>query len=617
MEEVPKLQRLHKRDGRFYVRAKVPVDLVERLGRREIKHALGTSDCRLARARLPAASAAINDIFAQARAGTLPPPIQEGPAASDGRPQRRAIAPRISDTNQSSWRRIDRLSVAERQQLAFNWLTEQEALDARSNAEARAKGLPGLSTEEVLSELREDEAALQFDGFDFEYQDQSAHALAVSIAVKHQVNLLDLNDPAYWEFFDIVKQVELLHVRRRIARIVGSELLPPLAAWGGQGLAAIASPSMQVIASKGLTLQGLIDRYMTDRTRDNLSSRTKEACAFSYSLLVARLPGERLAADVTRDDIRSYLDLLKALPPNATKRAGYRGLSPIEAAERARKEGVKGLHDNTANKYMQFVTALFGYAVREGLIERSPASALKIKAAPHQQARRKRTFTSEELKVIFSAPLYTGCINDEAGYAMPGPRRPKRGRFWVPLIALWTGMRLAECCQLEASDIIQVEGIWVIDVGGSRRIKTKAAKRDMPIHPELMKIGFLNHVAGVKNAGGGRLFPELESSAAEGRGNPFQKWFPRFLKSVGILVREDADAVTAGGRKAKFHSFRHGFRDAMRRARISRELVNVLGGWSGGSGESENYGDGLTIQDLNEAIASLSFPGLNLSHLYE
>ena len=43
---MPKLTGLARRQGRYYYRRRVPLDIVEALGKREVKIALGTSDLR-------------------------------------------------------------------------------------------------------------------------------------------------------------------------------------------------------------------------------------------------------------------------------------------------------------------------------------------------------------------------------------------------------------------------------------------------------------------------------------------------------------------------------------------------------------------------------------------
>ena len=69
----------------------------------------------------------------------------------------------------------------------------------------------------------------------------------------------------------------------------------------------------------------------------------------------------------------------------------------------------------------------------------------------------KAQFTVDELNRLFRTPLYTGCKNDEAGYATVGANKPRRGRFWVPLLSLFHGLRLNEAAQLYTEDVKQLE----------------------------------------------------------------------------------------------------------------------------------------------------------------
>jgi integrase len=65
-----------------------------------------------------------------------------------------------------------------------------------------------------------------------------------------------------------------------------------------------------------------------------------------------------------------------------------------------------------------------------------------------------------------------------------------------------------------------------------------------------------------------------------------------------------------------FYSLRHSFRDALRRAEASADILKALGGWTQGAAVSDAYGEGLSPDDLKDAVARLSYPGLDLSHLY-
>jgi integrase len=252
-------------------------------------------------------------------------------------------------------------------------------------------------------------------------------------------------------------------------------------------------------------------------------------------------------------------------------------------------------------------------------VTRNPASKLTINE-PADAASKRLPFSIGQLTTIFSAPLFTGCEDDEAGYAKPGNKVIRRGRFWVPLISLWTGMRLGECCQLHVDDIIDEDGIPCIlinddnepggDEADRKRVKTQAGKRFVPVHPELVKIGFLTFVATQRRAKEKRLFPEITPDTHGYLSGTFSKWFNDPRRFLGKLKM--------AGTGVAFHSFRHTYRDALREASIPLERVRALGGWKRDSdGEEAGYGRGLRAKTLYEDINKVSYPGLDLSHLYQ
>src|SRR5262249_36292602 len=142
----------------------------------------------------------------------------------------------------------------------------------------------------------------------------------------------------------------------------------------------------------------------------------------------------------------------------------------------------------------------------------------------------KTLFTIEELNQLFHATLYAGCKDDESGYSIPGPNKPRRGRFWVLLLSLFQGLRLNEAAQLYVEDVKQRGGIDYLAMREERddgskcdkRLKTKQSRRDVPIHPELVRIGFLDFVAARrKDRNSPRLFPELSPGSTGYFSNAF------------------------------------------------------------------------------------------------
>lgn len=67
--------------------------------------------------------------------------------------------------------------------------------------------------------------------------------------------------------------------------------------------------------------------------------------------------------------------------------------------------------------------------------------------------------------------------------------------------------------------------------------------------------------------------------------------------------------------KISFHSFRHCFRDALRRGRVDREVAMMLGGWGNGTKSgldvSDYYGSGFDASLLASEIEKVSFEQIN------
>lgn len=230
------------------------------------------------------------------------------------------------------------------------------------------------------------------------------------------------------------------------------------------------------------------------------------------------------------------------------------------------------------------------WAEREGFITRNPAAGLKV-TRPQTDARdARRPFSIDQLQLIVNAL----------------PDRTSGGRFWIPVICMFTGLRMGEACQLRTDDIETEHGIPVLQVrpdqDAGTRLKTRHSRRTVPIHAELIRIGLLEHAQAMRAAGHDQLFPELRRDRRGSYSGHFQRWANRFLDRAG-----------AKGERQSFHSLRHTFTDALRRAGATGEMIDGLCGWSRGN-MRDRYGSGPWIMMLAELMRRVSYPGLDLSH---
>ncbi len=108
---------------------------------------------------------------------------------------------------------------------------------------------------------------------------------------------------------------------------------------------------------------------------------------------------------------------------------------------------------------------------------------------------------------------------------------------WGMLLGMFTGARLNEVCQLDIADIQQdgdTRFLNITDEGDENKsVKSTAGKRKVPLHPELIRLGFLDFVESRQQ--GTRLFPDYSYSANGGYGRNLGRWCNEsFLPKLGI-----------------------------------------------------------------------------------
>jgi hypothetical protein len=332
---VPKHPRLQKRGSRFFLRVKVPTDLRSAIGKREIRKALGTSDPREALKAVRKASAETDAMFDAAR----------GKAAASVA----ALVP-------ASAVDLERVIRQEFHQMEVQRLQRYAEVDE-------------YDTEEILATLREDEAVLS-RGYNEETVGMAA--AADKLLEKHN-SYMDRNSPIYLKFVDQVLRAELERVRRSIEQFRGNPRKPRFDRLFAD-VDADRPPSLD-----GLTLRELIERYQNDPGRRGLSEKSRLAYRTVFRALRELLGENKRAREITRGDCRRVQELLCSLPPNATKRLP--GLTLEQAATAAKERGWPALHHKTANNYLNYLSALFHWAAKEGHVEKNNAVGLQV-AAP-------------------------------------------------------------------------------------------------------------------------------------------------------------------------------------------------------------------------------------------
>jgi integrase len=352
----------------------------------------------------------------------------------------------------------------------------------------------------------------------------------------------------------------------------------------------------------GPALGELAERYLKAR-KSSWTPKTRQTNGAKIALLVDFLGADRAASSITPSDIRDFRDGLLRLRAKHWTGAGTSFASRQTEVESAR------IQPKTAALTFETCRAFFKWAVADAYLKTNPADTIQLVPTKQPKAKRtRRPFKADELIALFSAPLFRGCRSPHRRFE-PGPNIVRDARYWVPIIGHYTGMRLGEIVQLHLDDVRLEEGVWFLAVEETadehdpasefKHVKSDAGVRRVPMHPDLIELGFPKWVQERKRyrRSSRRLFPEVRFGADGQASTTYSKWFSRFLDSVGL---SDPGLV--------FHSFRHGAEDAFRDALTPKYVIDRIIGHVDPS-VSADYGEGASLPVLAGAVAAMNFRG--------
>lgn len=555
VEDVAKLRGLHLRGKTYYSRVVVPAALVQHFGRKEIWKSLGTSKRSTAEALHLWEASHWAAAFAEAEQRT--------------------------NTNSTP---AEALSDEEVATLARKFFARSKAvLDLRSTSPAE---LDYLEREHVRNDLHQQLSILS------NWKSPDAHLMVGQAAIEPLAGSSGesrINDPRLADL-----------VRRALAQLVAIELARLDGDYRDRVDDAFFAGPHPIEGERRLqsvTLRECIDRF--NRECLDLKSVTEKTAKKQKSLLdhVALFFGPRVRiADIARADCNRFRDALAKLPPNFGKTRGRRSLDQLALANRTGRT----LSWETQNNYLRMLEELFRWAVRERLIGDNVAEAVAplSKRSPAEDQR--QPFSADELKIIFTAPLYTGCQDDERRFAAEGPNIIRRSRYWLPLIALYSGLRMGEILQLTPDHIRKSPAdIPYLLLTRDMKLKTASAEREVPVHRELIRLGFIEWVEARGGADERPLFEEVPESKHGYRSDIYTKRFATFLRSVDLPADRRA--------KLCFHSFRHTFKDALNETGAPEEVKDEICGWARSKRTGRRYGSGLSADILKPYVDSVAF----------
>ncbi|MDB6146423.1 MAG: hypothetical protein JWO45_87 [Spartobacteria bacterium] len=347
---------------------------------------------------------------------------------------------------------------------------------------------------------------------------------------------------------------------------------------------------------KQLTLSEATEVYCSFKSKHDWVAKTEADTRRVMNFSQRAIGPDKPLRQLDVNDIKAVRDLIASLPPHYVKYRKNDTLS-LDAVISSNGNGPT-LSVKTQDKYFGLFKAFLRWAVDENHLDKHPGGNIKVAGVGKLSARDRRLpYSPSQLQVIVSSPLFVGHIS-EATRHRPGALVVRDGKFWTPLIALYSGMRMGEIVQLLTADVKQEVGVWYFDVtkseGDGKNVKTESSFRRVPIHRTLIDLGLLAHVAKAKPSG--RLFPDIEQGADGYFSHNFSKWWGRYSRQVGFKTD-----------KTTFHSFRHSMVDGLRNAKVSVAAGRAIIGHADNSVHA-SYGSGPSLALLKEEIDKVGFP---------
>ncbi len=341
----------------------------------------------------------------------------------------------------------------------------------------------------------------------------------------------------------------------------------------------------QPFENKGHSLKAVIEEYCEERVKGgNWTEKTTQEYKAQYELLIEVI-NERPIESVGPDDARYFKKTIQRLPANRKKKPLYRDKSVNELLH-MKLPDEDLLSVTKINQCLGRVSSLFTWAQKNAYVVSNPFHGLKIKKKV-ADAESRLPFENGDLDKLFTTPVFQAGDFKHPYY------------YWLPLIALYTGARIEEICQVYLSDIYEEQGLWVIRISTfeeGQKVKTSAGKRVIPIHGRLIELGLIEHVESLRKKKRERLFPELKKGR-DGYSQNASKWFGRYKKKCGVTDKRKV-----------FHSFRHTVIDYLKQRHVEEALIKALVGHKDDSITTGLYGNKYTPKSLQPIVEKLEFP---------
>ncbi len=364
--------------------------------------------------------------------------------------------------------------------------------------------------------------------------------------------------------------------------------------------------ALEPLIGDDITLSEVYMKFIDAKVSNQLSNASIAAYNFAISTFVQILNAvtrsqECLVSEIQAQHVRDYVSIFPVIPKNpkangVTNKMNMPEIIKLVRGKSREQLGILGLSclaPKTISTRFTIVKEFIRYIeMQQYPIKPGLDAIIKIigKSAKRVSGKRRR-HNAGELKQLFESDMYRLC------------KFKRASDYWVPLAALYTGATQGELVQLYVEDVYQVDGTWVISINdkGDKRLKNEDGRpRVVPVHGQLIKLGFISFVEKCKEAKQLKLYPDEERNGRD-QFSAFSKRFNRYRKKCGVGVSEDD--------KVDFHSFRHLVAGVLVGHGVEEGIANdIIGHASQYRSETvKTYSEGAFIEVKTGALKKLKY----------
>lgn len=403
----------------------------------------------------------------------------------------------------------------------------------------------------------------------------------------------------------------LLDLDALVANAVRGDGAPPAAAAASPAPA----PAAIVVASSARVPTGEAFPCVEDhpfyaagllyvRTAEKYGNRRDSKDVRAISRLFAEFLIEKGVVELSairQSHIAEFRALFDELPTHWGKSSADACLADYRGRGAKLPASAGGISGKTWNKHASALNQIIESIRAAGGAIGAPGEMLepnRLRAKRIGRRRGKRVgFSVDDLKALFRLPCFLGC----AGWRRQEPFSPDahifhRALYYAPILLYYSGARRDEICGLHCDDVVLDDAIPHVHIrdNAQRRLKNAQSERKIPLHGEILRLGFGQYVREIQRLGYDLLFPDLYSPTTD---SPLgDRLYDELAKGLATAVPEQ------GARKKVLHSLRRTVGAKLKDEGVIPEVRADLLGHGGATVTEEVYANATALERLRGVI---------------